>query len=66
MSDHQASFELEIVFDGPPGPIPGRFIETQDAQTGEGIGWGEWLNNGDGTWSLIGAAYGARRQADEG
>lgn len=48
--------QIEILFDGPPGPVPGRFIEVNDAETGASISWGEWRDNGDGTWSLIGPA----------
>ncbi len=48
--------EMDVMFDGPPGPESGRLIEVHDAKTGESITWGEWLDNGDGTWSLIGPA----------
>ena len=56
--------ELDFTFDGPPGPDPPRFIETHDAHTGSGVGWGKWIDNGDGTWSLIGLAAEVRRDAD--
>ena len=49
--------EIAIVFDGPPGPTPPRFVETEESNgycaTGRGIGVGRWVNNGDGTWSLL-------------
>ena len=54
--------ELDFTFDGPPGPESPRFIETHDAFTGRGVGWGKWLDNGDGTWSLIGLAAEVRRE----
>ena len=54
--------ELDFMFDGPPGPVFPRFIETHDAYTGRGVGWGKWIDNGDGTWSLIGLAAEVRRQ----
>lgn len=54
--------ELDFMFDGPPGPESPRFIETHDAYTGRSVGWGQWIDNGDGTWSLIGLATGLRRQ----
>ena len=54
--------EVDFMFDGPPGPESPRFIETHDAYTGRGVGWGQWIDNGDGTWSLIGLAAEVRRQ----
>lgn len=42
---------IDIVFDGPPGPESGRFIETETVD-GHGIGVGEWIDRGDGTWAL--------------
>lgn len=49
------SITIEILFDGPPGTIAGRFIEVEDTQ-GRGIKWGDWVDRGDGTWALIGPA----------
>ena len=46
MADH-----VDIVFDGPPGPEPGRFIEVEDA-TGKSIAFGEWIERADGRWAL--------------
>ena len=54
--------ELDFMFDGPPGPVSPGFIETHDASIGRGVGWGKWLDNGDGTWSLIGLAAEVRRE----
>lgn len=42
---------LHIIFDGPPGPEPGRFVEVEN-DFGESVNVGEWIENGDGTWSL--------------
>lgn len=42
---------IDIVFDGPPGPVAGRFIETETPD-GKGVGLGEWIDRGDGTWAL--------------
>ena len=42
---------IDIVFDGPPGPESGRFLEVND-ETGKGIKIGEWVDHGDGCWSL--------------
>lgn len=42
---------VHIVFDGPPGPESGRFIETETPD-GKGIGIGRWEQKGD-YWHLI-------------
>jgi hypothetical protein len=42
---------LDIVFDGPPGPESGRFIEVEDPQ-GRSTGFGEWMQRPDGYWVL--------------
>lgn len=41
---------IDIVFDGPPGPESGRFVEVEDA-TGRSIRIGEWIETG-GLWRL--------------
>lgn len=46
MSDY-----IDIVFDGPPGPVAARFVEVENAQ-GESINFGEWLERDDGFWVL--------------
>jgi len=46
MSDH-----VDIVFDGPPGPESGRFVEVEDA-TGKSITFGQWIEREDGRWVL--------------
>jgi hypothetical protein len=46
MPDH-----VDVVFDGPPGPGSGRFIEVEDA-TGKRIIFGEWIERDDGRWVL--------------
>lgn len=43
--------ELHIVFDGPPGPESGRFVECETAD-GRGIHAGEWRQVGD-YWHLV-------------
>ena len=43
--------ELHIVFDGPPGPEAGRFVEVETAE-GESINAGEWRQVGD-YWHLV-------------
>ena len=50
MSD--ASKHIDIVFDGPPGPEAGRFVEVEDA-AGKSIRIGEWIEQPDTkTWVL--------------
>lgn len=44
--------KVRIVFDGPPGPVSGRFVEVEDHQTGESIRLGEWEQMGD-LWALV-------------
>ena len=38
---------VDIVFDGPPGPESGRFVEVEDA-SGNSIKFGEWIERKDG------------------
>jgi hypothetical protein len=40
-----------VVFDGPPGPEPPRFVEVEDDE-GRSIRCGEWLQRSDGHWAL--------------
>jgi hypothetical protein len=42
---------IDVVFDAPPGPQGGRFIEVEDA-TGRSICAGEWFKRLDGNWAL--------------
>ena len=42
---------IDILFDGPPGPEAGRFVEVED-ETGNSIGVGEWIARNDGYWAL--------------
>lgn len=42
---------VDIVFDGPPGPEAGRFVEVENDQ-GCSISHGEWVNRPDGYWAL--------------
>lgn len=38
--------KIRIVFDGPPGPESGRFVEVED-ESGKSIRLGEWVKEGD-------------------
>ena len=42
---------IDILFDGPPGPTAGRFVDVVDSG-GRGVILGEWLDHGDGYWTL--------------
>lgn len=42
---------IDIVFDGPPGPQSGRFVEVEN-EKGESISVGEWIERADGYWVL--------------
>ena len=42
---------INIIFDGPPGPNAGRFIEVE-TDDGKSINIGEWKRREDGLWSL--------------
>ncbi|WP_312903765.1 hypothetical protein [Stutzerimonas nitrititolerans] len=44
--------ELRIVFDGPPGPEAGRFVEVENAD-GFSVNAGEWKQRADGLWELV-------------
>lgn len=42
---------INIVFDGPPGPESGRFVEVEDDK-GHGLSVGQWYERPDGLWAL--------------
>ncbi len=42
---------INIVFDGPPGPLSPRFVEVE-RDDGRGIAVGEWTKRGGGCWAL--------------
>ena len=42
---------LDIVFDGPPGPVSGRFVEVETTE-GKSIRLGTWVQRPDGYWVL--------------
>ena len=42
---------IRIIFDGPPGPDAGQFVEVE-TDTGESISIGEWIDRKDGYWAL--------------
>jgi hypothetical protein len=42
---------MDVVFDGPPGPVAGRFVEVED-ENGVSIRAGKWIDRADGYWAL--------------
>ena len=42
---------IQILFDGPPGPNPGQFVEVENDQ-GKSINAGQWVERDDGLWAL--------------
>jgi hypothetical protein len=42
---------VHVVFDGPPGPFAGRFVEVETPD-GKGISIGRWIERDDGYWAL--------------
>lgn len=42
---------IDVVFDGPPGPTAGHFIEVED-EHGRSINVGEWIDRKDGYFAL--------------
>ena len=42
---------VDIVFDGPPGPESGRFVEVEN-ERGRSVDIGEWVHRPDGYWAL--------------
>ena len=42
---------IDIVFDGPPGPESGRFVEVEN-ENGQSVNLGEWIQRPDGYSAL--------------
>lgn len=42
---------VHVVFDGPPGPVAGRFVDVETLD-GAGIRVGTWVHRKDGYWVL--------------
>ncbi len=42
---------IDIVFDGPPEAVPGRFVEVENKE-GMSISVGDWVERPDGFWAL--------------
>lgn len=41
-----------VIFDGPPGPESGRFVDVENARFGRSIKAGEWIDRGADGWAL--------------
>ena len=48
---HNMTMFVDIVFDGPPNPEPGGFVEVEN-QHGRSVNLGEWVHRPDGFWTL--------------
>ena len=55
--------KIAVVFDGPPGPESGRFVEVEN-ERGEGIRVGRWEESTDGCWRLWIEVLGAEGSAE--
>lgn len=42
---------VDVVFDGPPSHVCGRFVECENL-SGASVGVGEWIDRGNGMWAL--------------
>lgn len=49
--DSEMNEPINIIFDGPPGPEAGRFVEVEN-DAGASISVGEWVERPDGMWAL--------------
>ena len=43
--------QIDVVFDGPPGPNAGRFVEVED-ESGRSVDVGKWVERSDGYFAL--------------
>ena len=48
---NQISQPLNVVFDGPPDHVSGRFVECE-TDDGKSVSAGEWIKRDDDLWSL--------------
>lgn len=61
--DDRVDGELRIIFDGPPGPDAGRFVECETAD-GRSINAGDWRERPDGLWELQVTSLSSQDSAD--
>lgn len=43
---------VDLVFDGPPGPEGGRFVEAEFSGSQRSLSAGRWVERPDGLWAL--------------
>jgi len=53
---------LHIIFDGPPGPIAGRFVECETPD-GRSLDAGNWSERPDGLWQLVISCFAGTAEA---
>jgi NTP pyrophosphatase (non-canonical NTP hydrolase) len=51
MESRQDAEAINIIFDGPPGPEAGRFVEIE-TDDGKSLNVGEWIEKSGGMWAL--------------
>ncbi|MFB1500848.1 hypothetical protein [Thiocapsa sp. N5-Cardenillas] len=51
MEQPAADLAINVIFDGPPGPEAGRFVEVE-TDDGRSINAGEWSERPDKLWAL--------------
>ncbi len=51
VADLRAFAYIDVVFDGPPAPEAGRFVEVEDPR-GYSVNVGDWIDRGNGLWAL--------------
>lgn len=44
--------QIDLVFDGEPGPVGPRFVEAEETSTRKSVSVGEWVKRDDGYWVL--------------
>jgi len=51
MANSKLTKAINIIFDGPPSHVSGRFVEVE-TDDGHGIDVGEWIEHDNGNWAL--------------
>lgn len=48
---NKTTTHIDVVFDGPPDAVSGRFVECED-MSGRSLNAGTWIDRGNGLWAL--------------